>query len=171
LFYQTQQKCSTGEYCLAVKCAIYYTFVLHFTIEHLLLQVNVYYITHSYRFCGHCREFVWHRNTSQNETYRSNISQLSIILTPIWPINVLLMNDKYFRPFTLMHWECCLACSRITNVHVPWTRRISEHVLLPNNIYLSAVPDVPYVPHVPVSGQFVWHLPINIFGSDSGKFL
>lgn len=146
------------------KCVLYYTFVLHF-----------------YSSRGHRRKIVWQRNISHNETYHSNTSHLSIILTPIWPINVLLMNDKYFRPFTLMHWECCLACSRITDVYGTWTRRISEHVLLPNNIYLSAVPqvpdvpevpiDVPDVPYVPVSGQFVWHLPINIFGSDSGKFL
>ena len=28
-------------------------------------------------------DIVWHRNTSQNETYQSNTSHLSIILTPI----------------------------------------------------------------------------------------
>jgi hypothetical protein len=39
---------------------------------------------------------------------------------------------------------------------------------LPNNIHLSAVPQVPDVPHVP---KVVWHLPINIFRSPSGKFL
>ena len=43
---------------------------------------------------------------------------------------------------------------------------VNSVLRMPNNIYLSAVPqvpdvplvpkDVPYVPHVPVSGQFVW---------------
>ena len=85
------------------------------------------------------------RNTSQNETYRSNISHLSIILTPIWPINEFIMNDKCCRPCATrmrtyclanvllmvvdQHWRYCLACSRITNVHGTWTRRISEQHL------------------------------------------
>ncbi len=109
------------------------------------------------------------RNTSQNETYQSNTSHLSIILTPIWPINVLHMIDKCVRPFTLMRWGCCSACSRITNVHVPWTRRINEqhlHLHLLVGICLAFV--IRITRRKQRSLLFVWQLPINIVGGTTG---